>query len=222
MPVDHDGLEEMYDEIRADRQFAHLRTPGIRLVPGIGADEPLAMVIGEAPGATENAKGEPFCGVSGRVLDQLMDIAGMYAREIRGCEDICHPPNGCCGKYKAPQVANVWLTNVVKFRPPGNRTPDLREQLAAAPYLRREWSLIGKPKLIVAVGRVAAQTIINTPLRGMTRGEIYPQRGQYVSFQYHPAFGLRQGKAMQDRIEEDWGLLGEQIQLLWEELGWGT
>lgn len=217
MPVDHDGLEEMYDAIRADRKFAHLRTPGIKLVPGIGSDEPLALVVGEAPGAAENREGEPFCGTSGKVLSQLMDMAGLYARKRL----IWRSESDVDGISVEP---NVWLTNTVKFRPPGNRTPNIAEILAAREYLRREWSLIGKPRLIVCVGSVAADALGAHEAKRMIKGDLYRLRGgkgnTYIAYQYHPAFGLRQGKPMQDRIEEQWDHMGDQIAQLREELGW--
>jgi uracil-DNA glycosylase len=203
-------MNDLMDEIRECPEFQHLRTPDTKLVPGIGSYSPLALVVGEAPGATENARGEPFCGVSGQVLHQLMALAGLSAlwrgkqtglRVIPGCAEGVPP--------------NVWLTNAIKFRPPGNRTPNIREILAAAPFLRREWVLVGRPRLIVCVGSVAAQAI-NVDSHIPERGALFLLRDRktWICYQYHPAFGLRKGKAMQERMEAHWEFMGESMKEL--------
>jgi len=165
------------------------------------------MVLGEAPGATENERGEPFCGASGRVLDQLMALAGLGAREwLEG------------GAIR--REANAWLTNVVKYRPPGNRTPTFKEIESAQPYLRHEWNLVGRPPLIVCVGSVAAAALgVHTPSR-ITRGHLYPLKDgkTYVSYQFHPAYGLRGGTDRQQQMELQWEVMGN----IMEELGWDT
>jgi len=206
--VDEAGLIDFWEEIEQDSTFAYLRTPGTHLVPGIGASRPLAMVVGEAPGATENARREPFCGASGQVLHQLMAIAGLYAKPSR---------SALVGYEIDP---NVWLTNAIKYRPPGNRTPTMGEQMAARPYLRREWKLIGRPRLIVAVGSVAAD-VINAHAFRMHRGEIYETRakGVWISYQYHPAYGLRSPQ-MQPTMERQWESMSEQILTMKKELRW--
>jgi len=107
-----ESVADIYEDIREDPLFEHLRTAHIRLVPGIGSQSATYLLVGEAPGATENTKGRPFCGASGRVLDQLMGVAGISVTETIGQDGI-------------RRDANAWLTNVVKYRPPGNRTPTL-------------------------------------------------------------------------------------------------
>lgn len=208
--LDDEALADLHERIRGDRAFRHLRTDGVRLVPGIGSSRPRAMVVGEAPGATENELGEPFCGASGRVLDQLMALAGMGAREwLEG--------------KALRREANVWLTNVVKYRPPGNRTPHSTEIEAAKPFLRAEYAAIGKPRLIVCVGSVAAAAIgAHTPSR-VARGQIYELRKKvWIAYQFHPAYGLRGGPERQETMEKQWESMGEQIQEMREELRWGT
>lgn len=212
--INEAGLIDLWEEWRASPKFAHLQTEGIRLVPGIGSNSPKAMVIGEAPGAQENEKGAPFVGPC-RVIHQLMDAAGMYAYDvaIRGSEG--HPETA------GVVPANVWLTNTIKFRPPGNRTPNIREILDAMPLLRKEWRLIGRPKLIVAVGSVAAAA---TGLVGPIphRGELYPMRDRvsYIAYQYHPAYGLRGDDRRKEMIERQWETMGELIDEMREELDW--
>lgn len=203
-------LTDLYQQIRNDAAFDHLRTDGIRLVPGIGAERPKVMVVGEAPGATENEQGRPFCGVSGQVLDQLMALAGLYATEWFEGGAIRREPN-------------VWLTNTVKYRPPGNRTPWFTEIAHSVAYLRQEWALIGKPRLIVCVGSVAAQAIgAHTPSQ-VTRGQFYGLKaGVWVCYQYHPAYGLRGGPDRQRKLEAQWEIMGLNILAREKELGWRT
>ena len=217
--LDDEALADLHERIRRDAAFDHLREDGIRLVPGIGSEEPIAMVVGEAPGATENESGEPFCGASGHVLDQLMELAGLRARPW-------YPENGAeADRLDGVVPPNVWLTNTVKYRPPGNRTPWFTEVAASAEHLRAEWRAIGKPRLIVCVGSVAATAIgVHNPSR-VTRGEIYPLRNNvWVAYQFHPAYGLRGGPERQAALERQWETMGELLRdpYMREELGWDT
>lgn len=218
--VDKAGLIDLWEEIEEDPAFAHLRTPGIVLVPGYGASRPLAMVVGEAPGATENSRKEPFCGASGQVLHQLMALAGLRAYWTGKQTGVRVPPG--CAEGVPP---NIWLTNSIKYRPMGNRTPNIREQWDARPYLLKEWRLIGRPRLIVAVGNVAAGAINAHPIK-MQKGVLFPMRDgkTYICYQYHPAFGLYGSEDMQEQrrnmMERQWEQLGEEIKEMGKELRW--
>lgn len=122
-------LDDVYREIKDDPYWDHLRLPGIAFVPGYGQrTRPSVMIVGEAPGATENHRQRPFCGPSGRVLDHLMDVAGLRLGARR--ED---PPGHGDKTDPAPftDPANAFVTNVVKYRPPGNRTPTINEIIHA-------------------------------------------------------------------------------------------
>lgn len=188
-------LEDLWDDIREDEAWDHLRTDGIRLVPGIGTYTPKFFVVGEAPGAQENLHGRPFCGPSGNVLLQLMKLAGLY---IGG------------------KNANTWLTNTVKYRPPGNRTPNIREILQAQPYLRREWAILGRPKIIVAVGAVAWAALGPVTLGGISQwaGQVLQLKGDsFIVPMFHPAFGLRKPD-MQPKMERDWENLPARLKEL--------
>lgn len=186
------ALEDLWEKIRADPKFDHLRTDGIRLVPGIGTLSPQYFVVGEAPGAQENLHGRPFCGPSGRVLTQLMDLAGLHIKD---------------------EQANTWITNVVKYRPPGNRTPTWDEVAAAQPYLRKEWTILGKPRVIVTVG-VTAYYAMGAPLPGglsNNAGKPIELPGdRWLWAMFHPAYGLRQQK-MRPVMESHWEALGKWI-----------
>lgn len=186
--VDHSGLIDLWEEIHEDPHFEHLRkSGGGSFVPGIGANSPIVMVVGEAPGAMEVAKGIPFCGRAGVVLRELMDFAGL---------SVMLP-------------GNAWITTVIKYRLPGNRTPRHQEILDSRQYISREWKLIGRPPVIVAVGQTAL-----TCFRLREEGHILDVAGRcivrkntYLWPMVHPAFGLRE-PSYQDRMEQHWSEFG--------------
>jgi DNA polymerase len=186
-------LLDVYEEIENDPHWEHLRRPGIVLVRGQGhetAETARVMVVGEAPGARENGAGRPFVGASGGVLDQLLGLAGL-------------------------DRAEMFVTNVVKYRPEGNRTPNVREVLDAQETLRKEWMII-RPKLTIAVGATAHSAL--HPVGYMmslsaTPSEPYEYnraRGSYCVSVFHPAYGLRY-RNMQGRMERQWERLGEWL-----------
>lgn len=142
---------------------------------GTGARDADLLVIGEAPGAEEDRRGLPFVGPAGQLLDRMLAAIG-------------------CSRQH-----NVYITNICKFRPPGNRDPQSDEVAADWPVLERQIELMN-PRLVVAVGRVAAQTLLDrTDSLGALRGRVhqYPRRDLPVVVTYHPAYLLRnpQGKA---------------------------
>jgi DNA polymerase len=138
-----------------------------RGVPGVGDPNAEWLFIGEAPGADEDRQGEPFVGQAGKLLDAMMAGIGLQ----RG--------------------RNVYIANILKSRPPGNRDPKPEEVSACLPYLERQIDLI-KPKLIVVLGRIAAQTLLvtDTPI-GKLRGHVHQYRGLPLVVTYHPAYLLR-------------------------------
>ena len=140
-----------------------------RPVFGIGARDADVLIVGEAPGANEDAQGVPFVGRAGKLLDRMLFAIGC-SRET-----------------------NVYITNICKFRPPNNRDPNPDEVAADWPVLERQIELMN-PKLVVAVGRVAAQTLLDSKASlGKLRGSLhrYPRRELDVLVTYHPAFLLR-------------------------------
>ena len=136
-------------------------------VPGVGDRNADWLVVGEAPGAEEDAKGEPFVGQAGRLLDAMLAAIDLARGE------------------------NVYIANVLKCRPPGNRNPAPEEVAACLPYLMRQVELI-RPGIIFAVGRFAAQALLDTeePI-GRLRGRVHRYRGIPVVVSYHPAYLLR-------------------------------
>jgi len=200
-------LAEVYERIEEDPFWDYLRQPGIRLVKGDGPADAKIMIVGEAPGARENGAGRPFVGQSGQILDQLIELMGS-------------------------ERARCFVTNVVKYRPPGNATPSLAAVLHGQGSLREEWRVV-RPRLTIAVGSTAHQAI--HPQRGFLsigqcrvdpgvpfvyklsdRDRAEGARSSRVQYRYcisiyHPAYGLRAGKRIMDLIERDWEALGEWI-----------
>lgn len=189
--VDRAGLIDLWEDIQQDESFDHLRLPGINLVPGVGPDHPKAMLVGEAPGAQENNKKRPFEGAAGAVLAQLMSVSRLSTD------------------------TNSWLTNVIKYRPPLNRTPTPDEIADAQPYLRREWSLVGRPPILVAVGATGWRAMglgmaDRTPLSKVVGEPIDIAGGIVLWPMFHPAFGMR-NKSMRPKMQEHWESLGQWL-----------
>jgi DNA polymerase len=147
-------------------------------VPGVGDQQADWLIIGEAPGADEDAKGEPFVGQAGKLLDNMLAAIGLKRGE------------------------NVYICNVLKSRPPGNRNPAPEEVLACEPYLKRQIQLI-QPKLIITLGKFATQSLLGRELTiASVRGKIHQYQGVPLIVTYHPAYLLRnlpdKAKAWQD------------------------
>ena len=138
-----------------------------RTVFGVGDEKADWVFVGEGPGADEDAQGEPFVGQAGKLLDNM--LAAINLRR---------------GK-------NVYIANVVKCRPPGNRNPESAEALACEPYLHRQIELI-RPKVIIALGKVAVSNLLATDASiASLRGKVHQYRGTPLLVTYHPAYLLR-------------------------------
>jgi DNA polymerase len=135
-------------------------------VPGVGDPNADFMLVGEAPGANEDEQGEPFVGQAGQLLNRIIGAIGLSRDD-------------------------VFIANVLKHRPPGNRNPLPEEITACSPYLVRQIELI-RPKVIVALGTFAAQTLLDTKLTiGKLRGQVHRYYGVPLVVTYHPAALLR-------------------------------
>lgn len=134
---------------------------------GVGDRNADWLFVGEAPGAEEDRRGEPFVGQAGKLLDNMLAAIDLKRGE------------------------NVYIANVLKCRPPENRDPHGEEVVKCDPYLKRQVELI-QPKLIVAMGRFAAQSLLNTDSAiGALRGKLHAYNGVPVIVTYHPAYLLR-------------------------------
>lgn len=134
---------------------------------GVGDEEADWMIIGEGPGAREDEIGEPFVGQAGKLLDSML------------------------AAIQLKRGHNVYITNIVKCRPPNNRNPEFAESEQCRPYLERQIALI-KPKLIIALGKVAAQNLLvtNDSIANL-RGRLHSYLGTPLIVTYHPAYLLR-------------------------------
>jgi uracil-DNA glycosylase family 4 len=138
-----------------------------KTVFGVGDENADWLFVGEGPGAEEDAQGEPFVGQAGRLLDSML------------------------AAIKLKRGQNVYIANIVKCRPPGNRNPEPREALQCEPYLHRQIDLI-QPKLIVALGKVAAANLLASDASvASMRGKVHRYRGIPLIVTYHPAYLLR-------------------------------
>ena len=147
---------------------------------GVGDEQADWLLVGEAPGAEEDRLGEPFVGQAGRLLDNMLAAIGLRRGD------------------------NVYIANVLKCRPPGNRNPEPGEVAKCTPHLVKQIELI-EPKLIVAMGRFAAQTLLGTDATiASLRGRVHRYAGVPLIVTYHPAYLLRnlpdKSKAWEDLL----------------------
>lgn len=139
----------------------------IQGVVGVGDEQADWLIVGEAPGADEDEQGEPFVGQAGRLLDAMLAAIDLKRGE------------------------NVYIANVLKSHPPNNRNPAPEEVAACLPYLQRQIQLI-QPKIILALGHVAAQALLETEdTIARLRGRVHHYQGVPLVVTYHPAYLLR-------------------------------
>ena len=152
------------------------------IVFGVGSPTAQLLFVGEAPGAEEDRRGEPFVGAAGQLLDRMITAMG-WTRDT------------------------VYIANVLKCRPPGNRDPEPDEVAECLPFLHRQIEALA-PRLIVALGRPAAQALLQTraPISAL-RGRFHQFRGIQVMPTFHPAFLLRSP----DRKRDAWSDLKQVI-----------
>lgn len=156
---------ELYDRIHECLKctLGHTRT---KFVFGTGNPHADVMFIGEAPGADEDAQGEPFVGRAGQLLNKIIEAVGMKREE-------------------------VYICNILKCRPPNNRDPLPTEMETCSPYLMKQIELVN-PKFIICLGRISAQWLLHTNESLSTlRGRTHPFRGSTLIVTYHPAALLR-------------------------------
>ena len=137
-----------------------------RVVFGVGRRDAALMFVGEGPGYHEDMQGEPFVGAAGQLLDKMLAAIDLTRQD-------------------------VYIANIVKCRPPGNRDPLPEERQACLPYLRGQYALI-RPKIIVCLGRVAAQSLIDASFKiTQQRGKWHERKGVAMVATYHPSALLR-------------------------------
>lgn len=178
-----DSLEKIAAEVRSCPLCKLARTRK-NAVPGEGQLAAKIMFIGEAPGRSEDEKGRPFVGAAGRILNNLLDKVGI-------------------------ERSQVFITNVVKCRPPNNRVPEDDEVAICRPYLERQIALI-KPKVICILGRTAYSSLLGGSSITTNRGKIMVREGQKFFLTFHPAAAIY-NKNLLSALEADLNLLAKEI-----------
>jgi len=163
-----------------------------RVVFGVGDPDADLMLVGEAPGYHEDQQGEPFVGPAGKLLDRLLADIGR-------------------------KRSQVYIANVLKCRPPGNRDPLQPEIDACSDYLRRQLNLVD-PKVVVTLGNFATRLLLKRDVGiSRLRGQVYPWWNRYLVPTLHPAAVLRSGDHLLEQIRADFALaqkaLAEQTTL---------
>jgi uracil-DNA glycosylase family 4 len=178
-----DSLEKIAAEVTGCPLCKLARTRK-NAVPGEGQLAAKIMFIGEAPGRSEDEKGRPFVGAAGRILDEMLGKAGI-------------------------ERSQVFITNVVKCRPPNNRVPEDDEAAACRPYLDRQVALI-RPRIICILGRTAYSSLLGGGSITANRGKIIEKGGQKYFLTIHPAAAIY-NRSMLSLLEDDLKKLAREI-----------
>jgi len=170
-------LEVLEQEVAGCTRCEELARTRTQTVFGVGNPRARLCFIGEAPGADEDRQGEPFVGRAGQLLDKIIAACRMRRKD-------------------------VYIGNILKCRPPGNRTPEPSEAANCRCFLERQLELI-EPEFICCLGAVAAQNLLGTTQAiGKLRGKLHAFRGAKVVCTYHPAYLLRNPEARKDTWED--------------------
>jgi DNA polymerase len=181
--VSNDSLEKIASEV-IGCPLCKLSRSRRNAVPGDGQLSSKIMFVGEAPGKNEDEQGKPFVGAAGMILNQALEKAGI-------------------------KRAEVFITNVVKCRPPGNRVPENDERSICRQYLDRQISLI-EPKIICILGRTAYSSILGGKSITKNRGKIMERNGQKYFLTIHPAAAIY-NKNLRSVLNNDLFLLSKEI-----------
>jgi DNA polymerase len=166
-------LDVLNQEVCRCQRCPELAGTRKQTVFGVGNLQPRLCLLGEAPGAQEDASGEPFVGEAGQLLNKIIAAMGLRREE-------------------------VYILNVLKCRPPGNRVPTGVEAENCRPYFERQLEIL-QPEFICCLGTTAAHTLLNSAMSvGKLRGRFHPYRGAQVLVTYHPSYLLRNPSAKKD------------------------
>lgn len=178
LEISSDSLEKIAEEISVCRKCKLCETR-TNTVPGRGSQNPTLLIIGEGPGAEEDKSGLPFVGKAGQYMDKWMDAIGLSREK------------------------DLFISNIVKCRPPGNRDPLTEEMSACLPYLERQIKIL-KPGLILSVGRISSQVLTGKSEGiGRLRGRTYDYKGTALIPTYHPSGVLRNPDEYRKPVWED-------------------
>lgn len=169
-------LDDIAQSIADDNICPELRDGATQLVFGVGSPDADIVFVGEAPGKNEDLKGEPFVGAAGKFLNEMLALIGLGRTD-------------------------VYITNIVKYRPPNNRDPLPEEKVAFLPYLQQQIAVI-KPKLIVTLGRHSMDCLLPGFKIGEAHGQLKRLAGNVYLPLFHPAAALYNGGMRQTLIDD--------------------
>jgi DNA polymerase len=174
------ALAEIARAIEADGVTPELKAQATQLVFGVGSPDADIVFIGEAPGKNEDLQGEPFVGAAGKFLNEMLGSIGLERKDI-------------------------YITNIVKYRPPGNRDPELEEIEVFKPYLQRQLAVI-RPKLVAFLGRHSMSVFLPELRISQAHGKPVRKGGQVYLPLFHPAAALYNG-GMRETLMADFELI---------------
>jgi len=173
-------LEQIKADIERDGVTPHLKATATQLVFGAGSPEAEIVFIGEAPGKNEDLQGEPFVGAAGKFLNEMLASIGLERKD-------------------------VYITNIVKYRPPENRDPTPEEIAEFQPYLKRQLGVI-RPKLVAFLGRHSMNVFLPELRISQAHGQPVRKGGQVYLPLFHPAAALYNG-GMRETLLQDFSLI---------------
>lgn len=171
-----DQLDALSAQILTDKVCPDLASQATQLVFGSGNPSADIVFVGEAPGKNEDRSGEPFVGAAGKFLNEMLASINL-------------------------ERSNVYITNIVKYRPPNNRDPLLQEKIAFVPYLVSQIDIID-PKIIVTLGRHSMDSLLPGLTISQVHGEVQSHRGRHYLPLYHPAAALYNGGLRQTLLSD--------------------
>lgn len=169
-------LDDIKQKILDDKVAPELAKDATQLVFGVGNPDAEIVFIGEAPGKNEDLKGEPFVGAAGKFLDEMLEMIGLKRKD-------------------------VYITNIVKYRPPNNRDPYPEEKQEFMPYLESQLEII-QPKLVVTLGRHSLNCFLPDLQISQCHGQAKRYRGRVYLPLFHPAAALYNGGMRQTLIDD--------------------
>lgn len=173
-------LDDIQAQILADKVCQNLADQATQLVFGDGSIDAEIVFIGEAPGKNEDIQGKPFVGAAGKFLDEMLEMIGMKREDI-------------------------YITNIVKYRPPNNRDPLPEEKEVFLPYLQAQLDAI-QPKMIVTLGRHSMNCLLPNLQISQVHGQPKRYKGRVILPLFHPAAALYNG-AMRQTLIDDFALI---------------
>lgn len=176
MDTKQSQLDDLQKQIIKDNICAELASQATQLVFGTGSSDAELVFIGEAPGKNEDLKGEPFIGAAGKFLNEMLETIGL-------------------------KRADVYITNIVKYRPPNNRDPLPEEKSVFLPYLEKQIDIIN-PKMIVTLGRHSMDSLLPGLIIGQVHGQVRKYKNRLFLPLFHPAAALYNGGLRQTLLDD--------------------